>query len=159
MNLWELIKKILFSKYTALIFRLYIGGIFIYASMSKINYAGEFAETIASYQLVPFWAVNVIAVIMPWTELICGLLLVAGVRAKAAAISIMAMLVLFIAVIAITLLRQIPIGCGCFHAVEEPMSWMTLLRDIIWLVMATHIYLYDSAFQLEKKFLMKIKDI
>jgi len=159
MKTGDLIKKIVFHRYVALIFRLYIGWVFIYASMSKINYAGEFAETIASYQLVPFWTVNVMAVFMPWAELICGLLLVAGVRSKAAAISIMAMLIMFIFAIGITLIRDIPIGCGCFHALEEPMDWSTLLRDIVWLLMTVHVYLFDSALQLEKKFLMKIKDV
>jgi len=159
MKVFEFITKILFNKYTALILRLYIGGVFIYASMSKINYAGEFAETIASYQLVPFWGVNIVAVLMPWTELICGLLLFAGVRTKAAAVSIMAMLVLFIFAIGITLIRDIPIGCGCFHTVEEPMGLSTLLRDIIWLMMTLHVYVYDSALQLEQKFLLTIKDI
>ena len=56
----------------ALAFRLYLGGLFVYASLYKINYTAEFAETIASYQLVPYWGVNLLAVILPWIELISG---------------------------------------------------------------------------------------
>ena len=78
-----------------LLLRVYVGGVFIYASMYKINYPGEFAETIASYQLVPYWAVNFMALVMPWAELVSGILMVLGVRTKSAAAAIGGMLVMF----------------------------------------------------------------
>jgi uncharacterized membrane protein YphA (DoxX/SURF4 family) len=159
MKTGRIIKKIFSSPYLALILRLYIGGIFIYASMYKINYAGEFAETIASYQLVPFWAVNFLAVVMPWMELFTGLLMVVGVRAKSAAVLIAAMLAVFIIAIAINLLRETPIGCGCFRSIEEPLSWKTLVRDVVWLAMAIQVYFCDSVFQLERKFAMAVKEL
>lgn len=159
MSLWEFAKSIATSKYAALALRLYIGSLFIYASMYKISYTGEFAETIASYQLVPYWAVNFLAVVMPWLELICGILLVSGIKSKSATAIIAGMLVLFSAVIFLSLVRDVPIGCGCFSSVEEPMSWTTLVRDLVWLAMSVHIYFFDSALQLERKFLMTIKDV
>ena len=152
------LRRILTHPYVALVLRLYLGGLFIYASMYKISYTAEFAENIASYQIVPYWAVNLAAIVMPWTELICGILLVVGVRSKAAAVMIAGMLILFTAAIFISLIREIPIGCGCFHSLEEPMDWTTLLRDLVWLAMAVHVYLFDSALQLERKFLVNIKD-
>jgi uncharacterized membrane protein YphA (DoxX/SURF4 family) len=142
----------------ALVLRLYLGGLFIYASMYKISYPMEFAENIAAYQIVPFWAVNLMAIVMPWTELICGILLVVGLRSKSAVCMIGGMLILFIAAVSLGLIRKIPIGCGCFHSMEEPMNWTTLLRDFAWLGMAVHVYWLDSAFQLERKFLINIKD-
>ncbi|UCH71318.1 MAG: DoxX family protein, partial [Candidatus Bathyarchaeota archaeon] len=66
-------KKFLTHRYFALALRLYIGGLIIYASMYKINYPAEFAEAVASYQIVPYWAVNIVAVVLPWVELISGL--------------------------------------------------------------------------------------
>ena len=158
---YNFLKKTISHPYLTLVLRLYIGGVFIYASMYKINYAGEFAETIASYQLAPFWSINFLALIMPWTELICGLLLVFGVRARSAAAVIGGLLALFSAAVLITLLRDLPIGCGCFHALDEQMSWRTLARDLIWLAMAIQLYVYvsGSAWQMEKKFLMSIKDL
>ena len=66
----------------ALAFRLYLGGLFIYASLYKINYTAEFAETIASYQMVPYWGVNLMAVVLPWIELVSGILLVVGLRTR-----------------------------------------------------------------------------
>ena len=152
-------KKVLTSKYLALAFRLYIGGVFIYASIYKVNYTAEFAESIAAYQLAPFWAVNVLAILMGWTELICGILLVAGIRSKSAACMICGLLALFAAAIALALIRNIPIGCGCFSSTESPMNWTTVVRDLLWMAMAVHVYFFDSALQLERRFLIRISEI
>ena len=150
--------RLLTHRYLALVLRLYLGIIFIYASMYKISYPLEFAENIASYQIVPFWAVNMMAIVMPWTELICGILLIVGLRSKSAVCMIAGMLVLFILAICLSLVKDIPIGFGCFSSMEEPMNWTTLLRDFAWLAMAIHVYLFDSSLQLERRFLLSIKD-
>jgi len=147
------------SPWLALAFRLYIGGVFAYASIYKINFPAEFAETIASYQIVPYFAVNFMAVILPWVELISGVLLIIGVRAKAAAIILAALLGLFTLAIVITLLRGVPIGCGCFHTIEDPISWKTLVRDLIWLGMAIHVCLFDRVLRLEGKYRLGIKAV
>lgn len=159
MKFLGLFNKVLTHPYLVLAVRLYIGGLFIYASMYKINYAGEFAETIASYQLAPYWAVNLMALVMPWAELICGLFLVIGFRTKSAAAVIISLLALFSVAIAISLTRDLPIGCGCFHALGEQMSWKTLMRDLIWLVMAAYIYAFDSALQIEKNFFLSVREL
>jgi len=159
MKLLRFIKKILTHPYLALIFRLYIGGLFIYASMYKINYTAEFAETIASYGLVPYWTVNILAVVLPWVELVSGILLLIGVRARSATVIILTMLVLFTASITISLLRGDPISCGCFHTIGEKISWWTLLRDFLWLVMGVHIFFYDRAFHLERRFSWILKEV
>jgi hypothetical protein len=142
-----------------LLLRVYIGGVFVYASMYKINYPGEFAETIASYQLVPYWAVNLMALVMPWAELIGGILMILGVRTKSAATVIAGMLVMFSLAILITLIRDIPIGCGCFTSVEEPLGWSTLWRDLLWLAMTLQVYFFPSALQLEGRLLKSLQEV
>jgi len=156
---WNLLRVALAHPWLVLLLRIYVGGVFIAASTYKIIYPAEFAETLASYQLAPFWSVHGLALVLPWTELVCGLMLVLGLRTKACAAMIGGMLVLFCIVILVTLVRDIPIGCGCFRSVEDPLSWGTLLRDMVWLAMTFQIYRYPSALQLESRLLTALKEM
>lgn len=151
--------RLMTHPWLAFAFRLYLGGLFIYASVYKINYPAEFAGSIASYELVPYWAVGVMAVVMPWLELLCGVMLMAGIRPRASVLVLGGLLGLFTMAILVTLLRGVPIGCGCFHTLEDQISWHTVLRDLVWLGMAAHVYFFDRAFHLEHLFLVKVKEL
>ena len=159
MNGSRILRKWIGHPWVGLLLRVYLGGIFIYASTYKINFPGEFAETIASYQLLPFWAVNTAALVMPWAELVSGILMVLGVRTKAAAAAIGGMLVMFSLAILITLLRGIPIGCGCFTSVEDPLGWGTFWRDLLWLGMTLQVYFFPSALQLEGRLIESLREV
>jgi len=142
----------LLGRWLALAFRLYLGGVFVYASVYKIGYAAEFAETVASYQIIPALAVNSVALVLPWLELICGSLLVAGVRVRTVSAMLGGLLVVFCAAVLINLLRETPIDCGCFHTIDDRMTWLTLVRDLTWLGMAIHVYCFDSPLALERRY-------
>ena len=146
-------------RYLALVLRFYIAWLFIDAGMYKINYAAEFAETIASYRIVPYWAVNFMAISMPWIEIICGILLVCGIRVRSSIVIAGTLLVMFTLGIAINLLRNTPISCGCFDSMGEIISWRTLVRDLLWVAMTVHVFFYDSIFRLERKFDWFVKEI
>lgn len=158
MKFWKLAKQVVTHPYLALALRLYIGGLFVYASMVKINHAAEFAETVASYQMVPYWGVNLVAVALPWVELISGFLLVVGYRGKSAATVIGFLLLLFTAGIALNLLRDAPISCGCFSALGEKMSWRTLVRDLVWLGMTVQILFCDRLLHVENRFTLALAE-
>ena len=153
------VRRLLTHRYLALILRFYIGGLFIYASMYKINYPAEFAEMVASYQIVPYWAVNIFALVLPWIELISGVLLIAGIRSRSAAVIIGLLMIMFTIGVFINLIRDAPINCGCFQAVGEKISWRTIGRDIIWLIMTIHVFFWDKALHLENRFTFAIREI
>ncbi|MGE4191866.1 MAG: MauE/DoxX family redox-associated membrane protein [Pseudodesulfovibrio sp.] len=153
------IRALLTSPWLALAFRLYLGGLFVYAAMYKINYAAEFSTTIASYRLIPYWAVNVMTLVMPWTEIICGAMLLLGVRVKSVTVIIGGLLSVFTLAIFINLLRNAPISCGCFHTLEDPISWWTVLRDLTWIGMTVHVHYFDSVLQTDQLFLGKLRRI
>ena len=136
-------KQFISSPYLSLIFRSYIGIVFIHASLSKIYYPGEFSEAVAAYQIIPYWAVNFTAVFMPWLELICGAFLLLGLFTKAAVSVIGSLLIVFIFAILLNLVKGAPISCGCFENVDYQISWHDIARDLGWLLLTVQVFFFD----------------
>jgi len=138
------------NAYSSAAFRLFLGVSFIVASMTKIPYPAEFAENVAGFMMVPTWGVNLMGVTMPWAELVAGLFLILGIRTRAAATIIGALLIAFIVGLSINLIKGTPINCGCFESVGEPISWELVVRDALMLAMAGQIILYDRLFVFDR---------
>lgn len=142
-------RKYLCSPYLSVILRWYIGAVFIYASLSKIHYPAEFAESIAAYQIIPYWAVNFMAVFIPSFELITGLFLFIGLRTRVASSMIGGLLVIFIIALLMSLYRGLPISCGCFSSAEAQIGLWEIARDVVWLLLVVQIFFFDSLLQLK----------
>lgn len=114
---------------TATILRVVLGAIFIYAAWMKLREPwGLFAMAIDSYQVLPAWAVELAARVLPWFELLLGVLLIAGVWRGATTAAASALLTVFFGLMIRAMLKGMQIDCGCFGAGER-LSWVTLLRD------------------------------
>jgi uncharacterized membrane protein YphA (DoxX/SURF4 family) len=116
---------------------LYLGGVFLYAAWGKVVEPYDFAVSIATYQMLPLQLINLMAIVLPWLELIAGALLILGLFTRAQAVLINAMLIVFIVAIASALHRGLALGtCGCFASEEaaEELSSATVWRDVGWLV-------------------------
>lgn len=147
-NLWIFIKRVATSKYLSVVLRHYIGILFLYASMSKIPYPAEFAEALAAYQIVPFWALNFVSVYLPWLELTCGLFLILGLSTRAASSVIAFLLICFALGQAINLFRGVPISCGCFENAGDPISWWDIPTNLGWLLLTMQIFFFDRIFRI-----------
>jgi putative oxidoreductase len=156
-NLWPPVKRFLTSPYLSLVLRLYIGYVFIDASASKIHYPAEFAESLAAYQIIPYWFVNFTALFMPWLELTCGLFLILGLRTKVVTSVIASLLVVFTFAILINLIKGSPISCGCFENVDHPIGWQDIARDAGWLVLTIQIFFFDKINLLRRDGLVFLK--
>ena len=134
-----------------LVARLILGAVFIYASLDKIAHPAEFAKAIGNYHVVPFGLENLMALALPWLELIAGICLIAGIMVDGATIMVILMNIVFIFAISQALARGISIECGCFSVTTEGgdnIGIQTMLRDIGYLVLAAVVW-YRQEKQLE----------
>ena len=144
------IKEILSSEYLALILRLFVGYYFIYASMSKIPYPAQFADLLASYRLFPYPLINLIAVTVPWLELVTGFFIIIGLRNRATAILIGLCYIVFNTAVGLNVIVGAPITCGCYDTIGEPISWMKISKNTIWLLFTIQVFFFDKLFLLRK---------
>jgi uncharacterized membrane protein YphA (DoxX/SURF4 family) len=134
--------------YLALLARLYLAYVFLLACYHKILDPGAFALDIATYQILPLSLINLMAIILPWIELVAGVLLLVGFRTRAAALLISGMMLMFTVAIAIALDKGLDMSCGCFAsqgAVEDPISWRTIVRDLSWSFLALYVLFFDHS--------------
>jgi len=116
-------------KAAVLILRIALGAIFIYAAYTKLTESWRlFAAGIASYEVLPMWAVELLARTLPWFELLVGLLLIAGRWLRVSSIATSGLLLVFFSLMVRAYFKGMTIECGCFGP-GEAISWKTLLRD------------------------------
>jgi len=106
--------KFLSNKYFLFILRIVIAYIFIYAGAEKIANPDNFALSISNYRLLPTASLNFFAIIIPWIEIVSGLLLLFGILTKENSAIILFLLMIFTIAIIISLFRGLSIDCGCF---------------------------------------------
>ncbi len=110
-----------------------VGLTFIYASLDKIHFPDRFADIVHDYQMLPVLAINAFALVLPWTELVAGLALIAGIWRRAAGLVATALTISFLIAIAWAEYHHLRIECGCFDVsgvTSSEASWSLFLRDI-----------------------------
>ena len=139
-------RRIIDNDILTLIIRLIVGSIFIYASYYKIVEPVSFAKSIWYYHLVPGSLINLVAIILPWLELVCGLALIFGYQYRGAVLWMNVMTVIFMIALATAVVRGISIDCGCFKAAKatESSAMDALIRDIGLLILTLQLFFSRS---------------
>jgi len=123
--------------------RVFLGLVFLYASIDKILYPTAFAEIVYDYRSLPDGLIYVTAAVLPWFELLLGLFLVLDIWLPGAALASSFLLMVFLAAIAYNMGRGLDISCGCFTSATESMTpapmFYYLIRD--GLLLALSLYL------------------
>jgi uncharacterized membrane protein YphA (DoxX/SURF4 family) len=116
--------------------RIALAAVFIGASFYKIATPAEFAHQIYNYRILPPWAINPAANLIPWLQLFCGLGLLTRLFSRGASIWIVVLMAVFQIALASALFRGLNISCGCFKAGGSSATWMTFGRDFLILSLA-----------------------
>lgn len=118
------------------LFRVVLGGLFIYAGVVKVLDPLGFAQDVRDYRLVGQSLSFLTAVALPWLEIFAGLFLVSGLMKRAGAGVIAVLLAFFIVLVVVTMVRGIDVDCGCFGALSRKAGPGLLLEDAVMLSMA-----------------------
>lgn len=132
-------------KIVNLILRLVLGGVFIASAIAKIGNVQvshahgiqfshvpdvtQFAQDVANYHVPPRALNNLVAITLPWIELLAGGLLFIGIWKRASAVVITALMVVFLAAIGWALAHGYDIRCGCFGTVDARRVGVTALAE------------------------------
>ncbi len=126
-------RRVINSDLMTVISRVVVGVTFIYASLYKINDPADFAKSIYYYHLVPGDLINLMALILPWIELLCGLALILGLFYNGAVVLANVMIFTFIFALSTAIARGIDVECGCFKAAKASTdaAWDALALDSV----------------------------
>jgi uncharacterized membrane protein YphA (DoxX/SURF4 family) len=108
----------------AILVRWGMGGLFIYMGLSKAVQPVEFLKLVREYDMVTNpYLLNAIAIGLPWFEVFCGVLLIAGVAVRGTALMLVLMLIPFTALVLDRALQiadakslafcSVKFDCGC----------------------------------------------
>lgn len=112
-----------------------LGAVFVVAALPKITDPPAFAHMIYNYRLVPGALVNGLALVMPWIELVVGILLILGAWRREAALVAALLLIVFLGAIGWNLARGHAIDCGCFDVRSAGKTPEQLLADMKWVML------------------------
>jgi uncharacterized membrane protein YphA (DoxX/SURF4 family) len=128
------------KKSLAILARLALAAIFLYSAYAKLKDPWYvFAASIDSYHLVPPSATIWMAKTLPWFELVLGVLLVTGIKARWWAIICGLLLLGFWTSMLRAYLLGMDIDCGCFGPGER-ISIKTLLRDSLMVILSAAVW-------------------
>lgn len=113
--------------------RIALGAIFLYAAYAKMKpptgmpwsvgsirtALAMFAMGVDSYQMLPPWAVNPVAQLLPPVELVLGLWLVSGIALRFSSLISALLIGAFIIAMFSAYRRGLTISCGCFGPGEQ----------------------------------------
>jgi uncharacterized membrane protein YphA (DoxX/SURF4 family) len=101
-----------------------LGAVFVYMGLNKALHPVDFLKVLRQYEMIDNHVLlNLIAAVLPWFEVICGLLLLSGIGVRGSALMLLVMLVPFSLIVlqralAIQTVQAIPFcairfDCGC----------------------------------------------
>ena len=135
------------TSWIAKIARVCIGTVLIYAAIPKIDHTDRFLNTVMMYDLAPVGINIVMAVTIPWLELLLGVCLVLGLYAPGSLAIVAGLFTLYVIAIASALHRGLAFDCGCFGDMSGSSSTMVntiaLTRTAILGVISVGLVVHD----------------
>lgn len=120
----------------ALIFRLLLGSIFLWNSLSKLQQPYDFLSAVYNYELVGPQLGLWVATAVPWLELATGICLAIGIWERGAWLLAIILLSAFTGALYSVANRGLLIPCGCSSTPIEIVSYRSVLNTGLLLLAA-----------------------
>lgn len=125
--------------------RLLLGGVFLFAGIVKSASSDEFALALIPFTILPDTWLGPISLVLPWLEILLGILIITGPKRPAAAL-IFLLCLAFCLIIGWALQNGIIVSCACFGHDETPSAWkmqLSLARDVALALLAAAVFCED----------------
>jgi uncharacterized membrane protein YphA (DoxX/SURF4 family) len=119
-----------------LVLRLFLGALFVYSAADKVADPERFAIAVRAYKLLPVSLTNLFALVLAWSEILAGIMLILGIYTRKAAAAVLLLLVMFAVAIATTIVRGLAIDCGCFSNEGGSQTGLLLILRNLFLIAA-----------------------
>jgi uncharacterized membrane protein YphA (DoxX/SURF4 family) len=114
-----------------------IGLMFAWAALAKLGDLSAFATAVHNFRIVPVATENLLAVTLPWIELVASLALILNVQPRAGAVILTVLLTVFTLGIVLAMFRGLSFECGCFGKGDTSRVGMVkVLQNVGMLVVA-----------------------
>ncbi|UCF05785.1 MAG: DoxX family membrane protein [bacterium] len=134
-----------YNPYLLLGFRLLLAAVFVYAAVQKIGKPLAFADEIRMYHILDIGPpLYIMAIALPWIELLCGVSLVTGIFLRGSALILLALNTVFLVAVSFRTagvmemegipFMQVFFDCGCGFG--ETFAWKKLLEDSIFFLLS-----------------------
>jgi len=123
------------------IIRLAVGGLFIWAGLLKVVDPLGFAQDIANYRVFSRDLSFLITLVLPWIEILCGVLVIIGIFRTSSSLILSGLLGLFLLLIMVTLIRGLDVDCGCFGSIGRHVDFRLLVTDMVLLYLTLNIFM------------------
>lgn len=141
------------NQYFLFILRLILAAVFIYAAVQKIGKPLMFADEIKMYGILDRGPLlYMLAIVLPWIEILCGLSLLSGLLVRGSALILTLLNAVFIVVISYrtaglmnsmgTPFKEVFFDCGC--GLGATYAWKKLIEDLLLFVCALLVFLAPS---------------
>ncbi len=128
----------------ALMIRLALGCLFVWSSLPKIFLPHAFLGDVYAYRLVGPTVGMLVAMILPWLELLAGICLLGGLCVSGALLMCMGMALMFLGAVSWALHQGLDISCGCFgSSASVPVGYGTVIRIIAILISSGFAYMVE----------------
>jgi uncharacterized membrane protein YphA (DoxX/SURF4 family) len=153
------LNKVVFEKlapWIGLISRLTLGGVLTVAGYLKFDELDKSQMAVRAYEMLPVPLANFIGIVLPFAEIVMGLLLIVGAGTRLMGLLSALLMLTFVIGISQAWARGLSIDCGCFggggQVAPGEANYLTpLLRDAGLAALGIYLYLYPrSKFALDK---------